>query len=137
MSFKYVTYFKLTNKVLDLDDANVYLSDDDHVKYLKGDSRVNDNISKAVDSIQYYLTDTQSGYIEVTTSRIMSEEELSEISTFISGYNADGLGEGFADQNFAYYTMRDPSNPTNGDLYDVIASFDWKTNDYKLELCSE
>lgn len=137
----YRTYFKLDYPVLDINDAQEYLSEDDMIKYLKNDNRISKSTRNNVTNIAWILQDEQSGYIELETTVELSDLELMSISNWVSGQNSDGLGEGFEQQGFANYQIDDGWG--NGDEYDadsdiwVMASFDWRTNDYKFELVSK
>jgi len=137
----YRTYFKLEYPVLDINDAQEYLSEDDMTKYLKDDNRISQSTRNSVTNIAWILQDEQSGYIELETTVELSDLELMSISNWVSGQNSDGLGEGFEQQGFANYQIDDGWG--NGDEYDadsdiwIMASFDWRTNDYKFELVSK
>ena len=132
----YRTYFKLTNEVIDFEEAKRYLEEDDMTKYLNNDSRRPSSLQGAVSSINWILRDTQSGYIELQSNRELNNEELKWISDWVSGQNSDGLGEGFEQQDFANYCIRDYYVDDEDDYFEddwVMASFDWQTNDYKFE----
>ena len=135
--FIYRTNFNLTEPVMSIEDANDYLSSEDMTKYIKNDNKIPSNISYFIDRIKWRLTTEHSGYIELTTTLKLEENELQKISEWVSGQNSDDLGDSFANQYFSRYTMSDPSNPINGDLYDVNVLFDWKTNDYIFEFVEE
>lgn len=126
--FRYQTKFRLTDYVTDIEEANGYLQDDDMKLYAP------DNLQKDIIEVTWYLTDYDSGYIELITKRDFSDDELKTMSDWISGQNSDGLGEGFEQQNFANYYAGEEEYAE--DYYDddwVMASFDWKTNNYILE----
>ena len=63
--------------------------------------------------------------------RLLNQDELDFVSSWITGQNSDGLGEGFEQQEFAWMPYDD-----DDDYYDdgEMASFDWQTNNYKLHL---
>lgn len=128
----YRTYFKLEAPVSDISEAQDYLSEDDMTRYLKGNYPELDDY---IISIKWVLRDEDSGYIELETNRAFTDDELSKISEWVSGQNSDGLGEGFEQQDFACY--RDENYADEDDYYEddyVMASFDWRTNEYKFEL---
>lgn len=129
----YRTYFKLNAPVLDIEEAQDYLSEDDMVDYLDEDD-IGSSVLEAIEDIYWVLKDEQSGYIELKTNRKLSDKELKPISEWVSGQNSDGLGEGFEQQDFANYPLDED------DEYDdewVMASFDWQTNDYIFEFIRE
>lgn len=129
----YRTYFKLAAPVLDMEEAQDYLSEDDMVDYLDEDD-IGSSVLEAIEDIYWVLKDEQSGYIELKTNRKLSDKELKPISEWVSGQNSDGLGEGFEQQDFANYPLDED------DEYDdewVMASFDWQTNDYIFEFIRE
>lgn len=139
--FLYRTYFRLEAPVNDISEARDYLSSDDMTQYMKYDTRVKDFYHK-IDKIEWILTDESSGHIDLETSQELTDDELSNVSGWVSGQNSDGLGEGFEQQSFACYEDNDYYGYNEDEDYDdyednfVMASFDWRTNDYKFELIS-
>lgn len=139
--YTYQTKFYLLADVLDLNDAQAYLEEDNMLNYFD-----NEQIKRKLQSIEWHLVDEGSGYIEVIANTELSDNELEEISAYISGQNSDGLGEGFEQKDFASYdaALIDEYGNENSSLawdddYEedwVMASFDWQNNDYKLELVS-
>lgn len=137
--YKYQTTFYLLADVLDLDEAQAYLEEDNMLDYFD-----NEEIKRKLKSMTWHLTDCGSGYIEVISNEELAENELDEISAYISGQNADGIGEGFEQQDFASYDaalLNDRGEIDDSLLYDddyeedwVMASFDWNSNYYVLEL---
>lgn len=137
--FTYRTYFNLTNAVNDFEEARKYLTEDNMTTYLKGDSRIPEDVRSAVDNIVWILKDIASGYIELTANRSLSTQELESISKFVSGQNSDGLGEGFEQQDFAFYEDEGLVG-YEGEEWDnemITASFDWQTNNYLFEKVSD
>lgn len=137
--FTYRTYFNLTNAVNDFEEARKYLIEDNMTAYLKGDSRIPEDVRSAVDNIVWILKDIASGYIELTANRSLSTQELESISKFVSGQNSDGLGEGFEQQDFACYEDEGLVG-YEGEEWDnemITASFDWQTNNYLFEKVSD
>lgn len=134
MKHIYRTNFNLTYPVNDFDAAYSYLTEDDMTEYLLDDDR---GCSK-VESIRWELVDEQSGYIEVITNELLTDDEKKNISDWIRGQNSDGLGEGFEQQRFAEYQEEEDWYDEDEDEYYegewVSASFDWSTNPYRLTL---
>jgi len=132
MIYVYRTYFQLVDSVNDFDSAYDYLLKDDMTKYLLNDDRGSDKVI----SVKWILETENSGVIEVKTNEKLSDEEMTNISEWIGGQNSDGLGEGFEQQDFANYYVGDDGDDL--DYYNdddwVMASFDWETNNYDLEL---
>lgn len=116
-----------------LEDAKKYLTEDDMTQY------VDPPLSEVVASVRWDLHDDGYHYhVEVITSRPLTESESKEMSSWISGQNSDGLGEGF-EQHFeleedcedcygcgAGWGCDDPSFQ--------MCSFDWETNDSTLRV---
>ena len=147
----YVTDFKLAVDV-PVKDANEYLQEDDMLDYLK--DRVEDDknttiklddlvsITWAVANDGGYSSYNDHGTITLVTTREFTKKELDFVSDYVKGQNADGLGEGF-EQRFEYNSSQDRSGGRFGnygdteddedDDYCEMASFDWKTNDYKFK----
>lgn len=144
---RYRTKFKLSNYVLDLDAAQGYLTEDDMVNYLLKElddscsyfqipmSHLKDKIL----GVNWHLEDENSGYIELITTEEIPQAELNQISEWVRGQCSDGLGEGFEQQDFAFYEDEDdldaweddedcPISPC--DDHWVMCSFDWSTNKY-------
>ena len=114
----YQTEFNLVAPVNDFEAATAYLLEDDMIRYFRKD---HPDTGKYIDSIDWILKTHQSGVIDVVSTRHLTAEELDEVSEFVRAQNADGLGEGFEQEEFA---MND-----NGD----IASFDWENDGYIFE----
>lgn len=140
--YKYQTTFYLLADVLDLDEAQAYLEEDNMLYYFD-----NEEIKRKLRSIKWHLVDCGSGYIEVIANEELSENELEEISEYIKGQNSDGIGESFEQQDFASYDaalLNDRGEIDDSLLYDddyeedwVMASFDWNSNYYVLELVAK
>ena len=102
--FCYEAEFHLMGPVNDFGRASRYLTEDDMTRYLKGEySGIPQDISSAVNHIEWILEDEDSGVIRLDTNREMSQDELDLISKWVSGQNSDGLGEGFEQQDFASF----------------------------------
>lgn len=137
-NYIYRTHFKLDSPVLNILDAQDYLRSSNMTGYLRTDYEYED-LRDAIISIEWLLVDKDSGYIELKTIRKFTDSELERISNWVSGQNSDGLGEGFEQQDFASYIMKDGKLLDSvKDEYDYedwrTASFDWETNKYKFEL---
>lgn len=135
--FNYITNFNLTENVNNLIDAQYYLTENDMTVYLKNDIK-DESFRNKIEHIEWDLRNEYSGIIKVITNDKLTDKESNFISEWIYGQNADGIGEGFEQQPFAYY--RDNSW-NRADSWDddyeegdyIMASFDWQTNEYKLE----
>lgn len=138
-TFAYETEFNLAAPVNDINAAQTYLLEDDMTNYLtqsiKREARRDkvDDFSDAIIDIKWLLYDEQSGVIRLQSSRLLNQNELDFVSDWISGQNSDGLGEGFEQQDFAWMLY---DNDDDDEYYSdgEMASFDWKTNNYKLHL---
>lgn len=130
----YTTRFHLDAPVTDIEDAQAYLSEDDMTQYVDVKADDGSELSDVIESVEWELTSEESGDIDVTATRELSQSELDRMSEWIGGQNSDGLGESFEQQPFANY--EEESDYDDYDDYDdgayVMASFDWRTNDYKL-----
>ena len=154
LEFEYYTDFKLVCPVNDFEAARDYLIKDDMTKYLIGsfDKKGMETLKpEDIVSIKWKLLDDQKGKIILITTRELTAVESKAISDWIKGQNSDGLGECFEQQDFAenkdcydnydedyeddeddcYYCS---NNYYCGDDYYIFASFDWRTNNYKLHL---
>lgn len=146
--YLYRTNFSLVAPVPDdeYDAAHDYLQNDNMTMYLRDDC--DDDLANAIESIEWDLRDEMDGVIDVTTNRELTAEECDIISSFISGQNSDGLGEGF-EQNFYSVTCCRDGEPVDslwcpcedeedcpgcGEPNEDMCSFDWQTNGYELKL---
>lgn len=131
--------------------ANDYLQADDMTQYL-------DEALEAVERVQWYLhSDGYTYHVEAVASRELTDDELKQLASWVSGQNSDGLGEGFEQQDFAWlgdaYDSEEEcincggSGEVNAEecvsCYGVgyleadadaghMCSFDWQTNDSKF-----
>lgn len=124
----YQTNFKLAYPVRDMDAANTYLSEDDMTEILVGHHPELDGV---VSNIEWILDDDESGHIDLETTRSLTDVELTMISEWVEGQNADGLGEGFEQQPFANYRVEEDPYGLEEDEW-VMASFDWESNSYEF-----
>lgn len=122
--YKYSTNFNLYCRVNDQQTAQDYLDNnsDKMLKELKNDIP---HIESIVESIEWILDDSESGHIDLITNHELTEDDISYISNWVSDQNSDGLGERFEQQDFAI--------GLDDDGEEVIASFDWDSNDYFFE----
>jgi hypothetical protein len=129
MAHLYRASGKLDHPVSDLAAAREYL-DEPMEDYVYPDA-----LKEAVFTIRWDLSDEDTWFVLVYTHRALTPEESTELSSWISGQNSDGLGEGFEQQRFAEF---EPKYNRWGDRDDEedpeYASFDWQTNDCSLTL---
>lgn len=121
---EYKTQFKMTYHVRDLKQSNNYLLEDDMLEYFdEGD------LKEKLLGIFFILDDNQNGHITVFSKDDieLTENELSEISEYISDQISDGLGEGFIQQDFSEYCVSEDEYCTN-------EFSTWDAEDYKFQL---
>lgn len=130
----YAAFFNLMAPVVDLEAAQRYLTAEDMTQHL-GFADEQD-----IEEIRWELEYPDSGRIIAIAGRQQSQAELERLSSWIAGQNSDGLGEGFEQQDFAFYPDEDANCYYDGEdeFFEeeeyVMASFDWRTNDYSLVL---
>ena len=107
-TYIYETPFSLVAPVNDLEAAQAYLEEDNMVEYL---DKERCSAADDIKAITWILEDEESGVIRVNAIRELTEEELDQLSDWISGQCSDGLGEGFEQQDFAESYF----NPVTGD----------------------
>lgn len=136
----YQTTGHLTDSIASdkIDAAQQYLRPDFDMTQI-----VNDNakLDGALELIEWTLHNDGYNYsVVAVTSRELTEAELKQLASEVSGQNSDGLGEGFEQQDFAW-------NPDGecGECEGCIdgweceddgghmCSFDWVTNDSTFE----
>lgn len=131
----YVATGSLTNPVNDLAAAQAYLVQMDMTQF------VDNRVASIVLDVCWALTTDEAWKVTVTTHRLLTEDESAALSSWISGQNSDGLGEGFEQQPFAEtdeeeeYCYEDDND--DEPCYDsdfAMSSFDWKTNNCELTL---
>lgn len=157
----YETKFKLSHPVNDLEAARKYLTEDPMIQYLDNDDLKRAGDPKSIRGLSFEdghitdivwdLQDESSGVIRVVATCPLHTVELTALSSWIKGQCSDGLGEGFEQQKFATHfdqegynrdweefcnTGDDDAEEIDEDCYYAESSFDWRTNDYKLELVS-
>jgi hypothetical protein len=81
-----------------------------------------------VHTARWDLTDDDSWEVILVSHRPLTAVECELLSSWISGQNSDGLGEGFEQQSFAEHGQDD-----RGEEF-LMSSFDWETNPCALEL---
>lgn len=141
----YRTEFRLEAPVNDINAARKFLEDNSELllKLLRDD--IGAKFLEAADSkfvsITWNLVDEDSGYIEVVTTEELWDQALDAISQWIRGHCADGVGETFEQMDFANYNtlgdswmFDDEEEEMEYEASWVMASFDWRTNKYKLRL---
>ena len=138
--YLYRTYFKLLYDVNNFEEAKAFLKNKTMKLYMKGDSRISKDVYTSIETIQWILKDTDNGIIDLRTTKELSKDELENISDWVCGQCSDGIGEAFEQQPFAHYEEEN-FNFNEDDDYDdednyVMASFDWKTNNYEFVLIS-
>lgn len=150
--YHYTTKFNLQYEVIDFEAAKHYLTEDNMTHYLKDEldylsDKVEDQSnlsvpsSDSIDSITWNLRTPWSGTIDLVTNEPLGEKQLKTISNWVGGQNSDGLGEGFEQQDFAEYFDEesyemdggDENDEINSNDYYIMASFDWRNNDYIFE----
>jgi hypothetical protein len=117
MTTTYQATGRLDHPVSDLSAARAYLDEpmEEYMKYCSED------LVPVVHTIRWDLATEQDWKVTLVTNRELTAEESKQVSSWISGQNSDGLGEGFEQQPFAEH----------GDDEDdewVMSSFDWQTN---------
>ena len=142
--YVYTTKFFLVNPVIDFEKAREYLAQDNMVNYFDAYDNITEELVEKVTHIEWKLYTEDSGEIIVTTNSLLTEKEEDAVSEWIRGQNSDGLGESFEQQDFASYDYNaysfDGRRIDDWELDDnyeedwVMASFDWATNNYYLEL---
>ena len=125
MTNTYRTTGTLTNPVNDLAAARAYLVEHDMTEY------IDDFLKDAIHDVRWDLTDESSWTVTVVTNRPLTAEESASFSSWISGQNSDGLGEGFEQQPFAEETAYED---VEDEEFYRMSSFDWETNDCALTL---
>lgn len=126
----YKTSGQLTEPVTDLTAAREYLAKPNMVDYIK---YCDESLVPVVHDITWDLTDESSWVVRVITTRELTQAESAKLSDWISGQNSDGLGEGFEQQAFAEHGNDNEYSDDYDDDWSM-SSFDWQTNDCKLEL---
>lgn len=99
--------------------ADEFLREDDMTEFLEG------VLKEVVVHLEWRLKSDGHRYeVLAVTTRDLAEDELKDLSEWVSGQNSDGLGESFEQQDWAWM---------DGYEYDGMISFDWKTNDSVFE----
>ena len=143
--YVYRTEFNLVYPVNDLDAACKFLEESNYclLRILIEDisRKIGEDVSKKLVSITWHLKHEDSGYIELISTEELDEQVLEAVSLWISAQCADGVGETFEQKDFANYNtlgdswmFDDEEEEMEYEASWVMASFDWKTNKYKLRL---
>lgn len=145
-TYLYGCDFYLAAGVSDLRKAQDFLDEDFDLMLdlfnedVNGEYRSNKNVStdSPIINWRWYLTDESSGYFIYETNRELTKEELENLGEGTTGQAADGLGEGFEQQEWACYTVYYDEYGDEVDQWDdyeeeedVMASFNWQ-NEYKI-----
>lgn len=123
----------------DVSLAQAYLTSDDMTPILHGFSDVPN--PTVIEHIEWKLeADGYHWSVRAFTIAELTEVQLKELSSWVSGQNSDGLGEGFEQQDFAWSeeecnALDDCEGGCEGYGCDDghMISFDWKTNDCAFE----
>jgi len=107
--------------------AQAYLAEDAMAQYLDAPLR------EVVERLEWRLNGNGHDYVvEAVTTRELTEKELEQLASEVSGQNSDGLGEGFEQQEFAETGACGACDACEyGDACEDagMISFDWQTND--------
>lgn len=125
MVFLYTTNFNLTAPVNDFESAKKYLEEEKTLASIfnRFDAkRLGEDFIGVVVEISFILIEPNKGNIRVKTIRELTAKEMYTISEFLVGQAADGLGEGFSEQDFAINALED-----------TPCIFDWVKNNYTLD----
>lgn len=98
--FHYRTTGTLTDSIPHhlIADAQEYLQEPDMTEYLD-----NDWMQESIVFIGWTLSgDGYNWRVDAYTTRELRDDELKELSAWVSGQNSDGHGEGFEQQDFAW-----------------------------------
>lgn len=114
--------------------AQLYLTEDDMTQYLDAEHE------GVVEHIEWRLeSDGYNWSVTAFANRELTEAELKSLSSWVSGQNSDGLGEGFEQQAFAW-APDDGCDCDRGGYWcncdgenGHMCSFDWETNDCAFE----
>lgn len=151
MAYIYETHFSLEYPVNDFDAAKDWLTKTStelrdilafHIQCDKDENHI-DNFGPNVQSISYQLEDTDSGKIQITTDIPLKQNQLVYLSNWLTGQNADGIGESFEQRPFALWHDNGYGDYEEGDYEEycdeepIMASFDWESNSYPLALVSK
>lgn len=108
--------------------AMAYLQDDDMTRYIYPSE-----LAVFIAHIEWHLhADGHNWHVTAKTMRELTDDELKQLSEWVSGQNSDGLGEGFEQQDFAEYFETDRWGDPKEDTYQMC-SFDWEKNPCKFE----
>ena len=136
-TYLYGCEFYLAAGVTDLNDAQDFLDEDFDLMLdlFNEDINATDN---PIINWRWYLTNESSGYFIYETNRELTKKELENLGEGTTGQAADGLGEGFEQQEWACYTVYYDEYGDEVDQWDdyeeeeeVMASFNWQ-KDYVI-----
>lgn len=124
----YRTDFNLKVPVNDFEKARNYLDQPYYTDLLKDDKRVIGVEPEDISHVKWILEHEDSGYVEIATTRELTDEELGYMSKWVRAQNADGIGECFEQQDFA--EVYEESDDFYEESEPIMASFDWDKNPY-------
>lgn len=137
--FHYIYRGTLTGTVNDVAAAQKYLTEDNMTRYLPAEQLL------SVVHIWWNLhADGHTYNVNAISMRELTDEEIDQLTDWVKGQNSDGLGEGFEQQPFADLSQEqedpewwedvDEHEPDICDYEEMMASFDWQTNETKFAL---
>lgn len=130
--------FELDASVSDIRQAQRYLDDDIQFMLQIFNERTTDSTGAMDDPIinwRWKLTSKDSGYFVYETYRKLTDQEIDNLGECTLGQASDGLGEGFAQQDFANYTVYHRGRDGDDDYEDtVMASFKWKRHRHGYDI---
>ena len=132
MTVIYKTQGSLTHPVSDLNAAREFLREhgkDIHQYIYPDEAKPN------VHSVTWDLRNQIAWEVTVVADEELPPVQRELLSSWISGQNSDGLGEGFEQQPFAEHDL-DEDEYEDGEERDqfIMSSFDWETNPCTLEV---
>lgn len=135
----YRTFGTLTDSIAyeNVPAAQAYLKLDHEGKPLNMQQYLDPPLGGVIELLEWDLKGDGYNYdITATSKRELTQDELKQLSSEVSGQNSDGLGEGFEQQDFAWSEEDDCT--CDGDGWGScdcenghMISFDWQTNELK------
>lgn len=130
MTVTYKTRGKLEHPVSDLNAARAFLRE--HGVRLH-QWIYPDEAQAGIHSVMWDLLDEESWEVTVIADTELQQQQINDLSDWISGQNSDGLGESFEQQPFAEHNEGGDHSEEGEDEEWVVSSFDWQTNPCTLE----
>ena len=136
----YKAKFKLTNPVIDIEEARKYLEQNDITRYMQYANYISNDTYREIDKLEIKLKTNKSGYVKMTTKSELSEKELDIISDWLKEQLIGDIGDSFSNEDFANYDAteyQDLIRAENGNLEQgfIRAEFDMD-NEYIFEFVS-